>query len=218
MTPLHHFHVDPLTLQQARHLLDTLHGHDWEAVFTLGLATGMRRGELLGLKWQDIDVEAQTVHIQRQPRSLPVSDHDMFRETTPKTSASDRHIPVAAFAMTVLTDHQIRHRDTRQQAGDVWHEHDFVFCTETGMPLRPDKVIYAWKKLLHQADLPALRFHGLRSTTASLLLSLGVSVRVVGAILGYTARDACEVISPPDLSEMQWQAMHLLHDALTRHA
>lgn len=211
------YEIQPLTAEQAQKLLDTIRGHRWEALFTLALATGMRRGELLGLKWQDINFGSGALQVRRilsrVPTQMPDREH-VYVEAEPKTQKSRRSIVVAPFALEVLGRHRIQQLGERSKAGSVWQDHDYVFCTSIGTHLGPNHVVEEFKKLLVQAGLPDIRFHDLRHSTATLLLSTGVHPKVVQEILGHTQISMTMDIYSHVLPGMQHDAMGKLHDAL----
>lgn len=144
-------------------------GHPQEALFVLALATGMRRGELLGLKWRDINFETGTLQIcrilTRVPTKLPGKG---FVEAEPKTEKSRRSITLASFAVEALKAHRLRQVEMKREAGPCWQEHDYVFCTARGTHLHPDRdVLVQLKVLLKKAGLPVIRIHDLRHSTVN---------------------------------------------------
>jgi Putative ATP-dependent Lon protease/Phage integrase family len=130
------------------------------ALFNLALATGMRRGELMGLKWQDIDFATNTLQIRRTlsrfPSKLAAEKGRGFEETEPKTKQSRRSVVTAPFAIEALKLHRIRQLEAKLKAGPAWKEHDYVFCTSVGTHLHPDRDILSQLKiLLKKASLPS---------------------------------------------------------------
>ncbi len=105
-----------------------------EAILTLAVTTGMRRGELLGLHWQDIDFERGSLQVRRTMNRI--SGHGL-RETEPKTAQSRRNIVLPQFVVEVLKEHRARQREECLQAGDAWKDHDLVFSTRRGGFLDP---------------------------------------------------------------------------------
>lgn len=169
-----------------------------EALFTLALATGMRRGEILGLKWQDIDVVKGTLQVRRVlsriPSKLPGKGYE---EAEPKTPKSRRTIIIASFALQVLKMHFMRQTEEKKKAGEYWQEHDYVFCTSLGTHLNPNRdVLDLLKVFLKKAALPDIRFHDLRHSAATLLLSLEVHPKVVQEILGHSQIDIYSHVLP----------------------
>jgi integrase len=180
-----HKEIKPLSPEQVRLLLDAAHGHPQEALFVLALSTGMRRGELLGLKWQDINLEKGVLQVRRSLTRMPTGQG--YMETEPKTKTSRRSIVLTSFAIEALKEHRIRQLEMKQQASIIWEDHDYVFCTPTGKHLSPgNDALVQLKKLLKKAGLPDIRFHDLRHSTATLLLSKGVHPKVVQEILGHS--------------------------------
>jgi len=180
-----HKEIKPLAPEQARQLLDAAKGHPQEALFVLALATGMRRGELLGLKWQDINLNNGVLQVRRALTRMPTGLG--YQETEPKTKTSRRSIVLTPFAIEALKEHRVRQLEMKQKASGTWEDHDYVFCTPTGKHLSPGHdVLVQLKKLLKKAGLPDIRFHDLRHSTATLLLSKGVHPKVVQEILGHS--------------------------------
>ena len=176
-----HFEIQPLSLEQINKLLMVARGHYMEAIFTLALATGMRRGELMGLKWQDINFESSTLQVRRilsrVPGKLPGKG---YIEAEPKTQRSRRSVSIAPFALEALKQHRERQLQAKAKVGAAWQEHDYVFCTSIGTHFNPTTdILNQLKMLLKKAGLPEIRFHDLRHSAATLLLSEGVHPKVV---------------------------------------
>jgi integrase len=213
-----HKEIHPLTADQARKLLEAAKGHSQEALFVLALATGMRRGELLGLKWQDINFAEGTLQVRRILSRVPTQMReevgDLYMEAEPKTKSSRRNIALAAFAVEALKQHRIRQEEAKRKAGDAWEDHDYVFCTPMGKHLNPGHgVLVQLKILLKKAGLPEIRFHDLRHSAATLLLSSGVHPKVVQEILGHSQISMTMDIYSHVLPTMQRDAMEKLNQA-----
>ncbi len=213
------FDIKPLTEEQAQVFLTAVQGHKWEALFVLALATGMRRGELIGLKWQDINFKAGTLQVvrvlTRVPTKMPEREH-VYIEAEPKTEKSRRSIQLAPFALDALKEHRVRQLENKLQAGADWQDHDYVFCTLHGTHLGPNNIVVEFKKLLKQAGLPNIRFHDLRHSAASLLLSLGIHPKVVQELLGHTQISITMDVYSHLLPGMQKDAMSKLDEALKK--
>jgi integrase len=213
------FEVQPLTAEQAHKLLEAARGHYLEALFNLALATGMRRGELMGLKWQDIDFATNTLQIRRTlsriPSKLSAERGRGFEETEPKTKQSRRSVVTAPFAIEALKLHRIRQLEAKLKAGPAWKEYDYVFCTSVGTHLHPDSdILSQLKVLLKKARLPDIRFHDLRHTSATLLLSAGIHPKVVQEILGHSQISMTMDIYSHVLPNMQQEAVMKLNDII----
>ena len=213
------FEIQPLTTEQMQHLLATVRGHKWEALFTLALVTGMRRGELLGLKWQDINFEAGLLQVRRVlsrvPTNMPEREH-VYVEAEPKTQKSRRSVIIAPFALETLKRHRVSQLEAKLKAGVFWQDYDYVFCTLHGTHLNPNHVVEEFKKLLNQDGLPNIRFHDLRHSAATLLLSLGVHPKVVQELLGHTQISMTMDVYSHVLPGMQQDAMSKLDAALIK--
>jgi integrase len=180
------FEVTPLSLEQIQKLLSAVEGHRLEALFKLALATGMRRGELLGLKWQDIDFAKGALQVRRVLSRIPsIMPGKGYTEAEPKTQRSRRTIIIAPFALKALKEHRMRQAEEKKRAGEGWQEHDYVFCTPIGTHLNPTRdMLDQLKVFLKKAGLPDIRFHDLRHSSATLLLSLGSIRRSFRKYLG----------------------------------
>jgi integrase len=173
-----------LDSDQAQALLRFVQGDRLEGIISLALATGMRQGELLGLKWSDIDFEQKTLTVQRTVYQLK---GETAKESSPKTKGSRRTIRVASFAMEALKRHRQKQLEIRLQAGQQWQNKDLVFCRADGTHTPAGSLQYQFHRLLERAGLPDIRFHDLRHSCATLLLKMGVDVKVIQSILGHTS-------------------------------
>src|SRR6266566_5962296 len=183
------FEIQPLTMEQAHLLLTAARGHRLEALFVLALATGMRRGELLALKWQDINFAAGTLQVRRILTHMPakLNGKGGYVEAEPKTEKSRRNIAIASFALEQLKQHRMRQLEEELKAGLAWKDNDLVFSSTVGGHLHTSRILFAqFKQLLKEAGLPDIRFHDLRHSSATMLLSLGVHPKVVQEILGHS--------------------------------
>ncbi len=212
------FEIQPLNTEQVQKLLTVLSGNKWEALFTLAIVTGLRRGEILALKWQDIDFTTNSLQVRRilsrVPTNTPNRQH-VYVEAEPKTQKSRRNVVIASIAMVALKKHYTLQMERRKEAGTDWLEKDYVFCTSYGNHIGPNYIVAVFKKLLKQANLPAIRFHDLRHSAASLMLSLGTHPKVVQEVLGHTQISMTMDIYSHVLPGMQQDAMNKLSDALS---
>jgi integrase len=178
------YRIEPLSPQQARRLLDTVMGNRLEALYAVAIASGLRMGEILGLGWQDIDLErgqmAISRSLQRQKgRGLVLIDT--------KTDRSRRTIALPQPLIAVLRAHRIRQLQERLAAGSRWQDRALVFTSTVGTGVEPRNLHRAFKVLLAKAGLPEIRFHDLRHSAASLMLAQGVPLRVVMEVLGHSS-------------------------------
>jgi integrase len=174
----------PLTQEQAARFLDVVKGNRFEALYVLALTTGMREGELLGLRWQDVDLENATcsvrMNVQEAERGF------VLAET--KTAYSRRSITLSKLGVAALRRHKMRQEEERAALGAAWRTSiDLIFPNTLGGLMIPDNLVKrSFKPLIVKAEFdPEMRFHDLRHTAATLLLSRGVNVKVVSEMLGH---------------------------------
>lgn len=173
-----------LSGEQAHQFLEAARGDPLEALYVLALTTGMRQGELLALKWEDIDLTTATLQVKRTIARLVGKG---FTVSEPKTAKSRRRIYLTRIATDALKQHRIRQREARLAAGPIWNEQGWIFCNTIGHPIDVGNMIRrSFRPILIKAKLPMIRFHDLRHSTASLLLLLGVHVKVVQELLGHS--------------------------------
>jgi integrase len=177
-----HHEIRPLTIEQAKRLLEAAKGHPLEALFGLALTTGLRRGEILALKWRDIDIEKRTVQIQRIFTRAP---GNRYIEAEPKTKKSRRSVKLTARVVDLLNQHRKRQGEAHAQADSQWTDNDLVFCTSIGTPVNPSKLLERFSTLLKKAGLPHMRFHDLRHSAATILLAMNVHPKIVQELLGH---------------------------------
>jgi integrase len=176
--------MSPLSPTQARTLLEAARGNRLEALNVLAVTTGMRQGELLGLGWEDVDLEAGVARVRRTLTLAKGGPH----LTEPKTRGSRRSIRLTTSAAEALERHRERQEDERSAAGEKWQYHGLVFRTKRGTPIRRDNLHDKyWKPLLRRAGLPDIRFHDLRHTCATILLTKGVHPKIVSEMLGHSS-------------------------------
>jgi integrase len=178
-----------LSRDQVKLFLKTAIGNRNEHLFYLAFVTGMRQGELLGLKWSDIDEGSQSLMVQRQVQWV---DHHTDKETprfffkAPKSKAGVRRIPVGPEAIKRLRLQRGQVVMQKMVNADKWQENDLVFPNLMGNPIDPNNLIKDLRKLLSEAALPAIRFHDIRHTCATLLLLKNVHPKVVCERLGHS--------------------------------
>ncbi|MCA9831523.1 MAG: site-specific integrase [Dehalococcoidia bacterium] len=170
-----------LTPEQVKRLIATVKGDRHEAMIVLAVTSGMRLGELLGLRWADVDLDEPAVRVVRS--LAPVDGKLVYQE--PKTSRSRRTVTLTQTAVVSLKEHRKR-QAAEELAAVGWIRNDLVFPTPIGMPQHPATFGAEWRILRDRAGLPAtFRFHDLRHTCASLALAGNVPVPDVSAMLGH---------------------------------
>ncbi len=171
-----------LTDSQVRDLLRAVKGTRYEALYLLAVSTGLREGELLGLKWSDMDWMTRRLQVQRQLQRLSGRGL-VFSE--PKSQAGKRAVVLSAIVVSRLRSHRVIQAYERLFAGEQWQENDLVFPSTIGTPWDPRNLYKHFKLLLKRVGLPDIRFHDLRHTAATLMLQQGIHPKVVQERLGH---------------------------------
>ena len=143
----------------------------------------MRRSELLGLQWKDIDMDNANLHVQRSLQRI--NGRGLVVSQT-KTQKSRRAIALGTSTVDVLRGVRKKQLERRLSAGPVWNDQDFVFTQANGRPLHPDKVSNEFHRIVEGSKLPHLTLHGLRHAHATLMLAKGVHPKVVSERLGHS--------------------------------
>lgn len=177
-----------LSEEQVRQLLLAAKGDRLEALYTLAVTTGMREGELLALRWKDVDLERHLLWLRANLQNV-AREKGRYRVSDTKTSSSRRSIALSQHAIDTLHQRKFIENKEKEMAGDLWkNEDDLIFPTEVGKWIYPQTFkgrIFA--RLLTKAGLPKMRFHDLRHTAATLLLIRGVNPKVVSEMLGHAS-------------------------------
>jgi integrase len=173
---------DALTVEEAHALLEAARGDRLEALVTVALAVGLRKGEALALRWRDVDLDGGTLTVtgtlkRRVGLGLVVD--------SPKTDNGRRTVPLPQVCIDALREHRRRQAADRLAAGAPWHDDDFVFTTPIGTPLDPRNTTRLYHEITERAGLGHGRFHALRHSAATIMLSLGVPLEVISKTLGH---------------------------------
>jgi integrase len=196
--------------EQAQRFLQVIKGERLEAFFCTAVATGLRLGELLGLRWSDVDLDGGSLTVrqalQRQGKEV--------RFVEPKSKQSRRRLNLPMFAVSALTHHRDRQVADRRLAGSRWIDTGLVFTSSIGTALDERNVRRSFKEVLRGAELPDLRLHDLRHTTATLLLTQGVHPRVVMETLGHSQVSLTLDTYSHVLPGLQAEAARRLEDAI----
>ena len=173
-------------------------------LLVLALTTGMRRGELLALRWSDIDCEGQNLQVRR---TVDFIARYGYVENEPKTVRGRRKILLPAFVVEMLKRHRISQLEQKLKVGESWLDLDLVVCGLEGNYLNPRYLLKLFDKLLQEAGLPHMRFHDLRHSAATILLSMGVHAKVVQELLGHSTISMTMDVYSHVLPSMQKDAM-----------
>ncbi len=201
-----------LTEDQARQFIIASMNHRHAAIFHLAIMTGMREGELLGLKWADLDWSKGTIFVQRQVQRIPGKGLMLF---PPKTKSGKRKIKLGHASLQSLAEHLKRQKLEKAAAGDEWQENDMIFPTTIGTLLDARNLYRDFKEFLTQAGLPDIRFHDLRHTSISLLLGEGVDLNTVQNRAGHSKASITSDIYGHAMANSQDRAANILDELLS---
>lgn len=174
--------LTPLTPEEAQRLVTAAPGHRLGALFVLALDTGARQGELLGLRWADVDLKACVVRIVRTKHHL--NGVTTFDE--PKSATSRRTVAFTSTTGRMFRRHRARQLKEKLRAGSKWQSNDLVFTTSTGLPLHASTVTHQFQAFLSGLGIRQQRFHDLRHASTSFLLAQGVPIKVIAERLGHS--------------------------------
>ncbi|MCX6083291.1 MAG: site-specific integrase [Chloroflexi bacterium] len=177
-----HKEMNTFDENQVRSLLSVVQGTRSDALYYIAITTGMRQGELLGLKWSDIDWRNRSIHVQRQVQRTSKGGLGFCE---PKSEAGKRTIVLGRTVFDKLRAQIDILEKEKAEAGDKWQEFDLIFPSTVGTPLDHRNVYRDYKEILNVAGLPDLRFHDLRHTAATLMFKQGVHPKVVQERLGH---------------------------------
>jgi len=168
---------------EVKHFLETAKDNQYYTLFYTVLFTGMRRGELLALRWQDVDFVYSQIYVSR---SLHQLRNGSYVFTQPKSEKSRRTIALSSSLFLVLNEYQKKKEIEAKLQGKKLSDDDLVFSNQ-GKPLRPNTITYAWKRMAEKAGLKIIRFHDARHTHASLMLKQGIHPKIVQERLGHSS-------------------------------
>lgn len=175
--------MSTLSPEEARRFLVAASGERLEALYVLAITTGMRQGELLGLRWHDVDLEQRSIRVTGSLQYVPGKGLSV---AAPKTQRSRRHVLLSALATEALERHHTTQTSERRVTGAMWEEHDLVFPNRRGRPMYATNMLNrSFAVILEMAGIPRIRFHDLRHTAATLLLGKGIHPKVVSEMLGH---------------------------------
>jgi integrase len=174
------------TREQARTFLAVAGGDTYDPFWLLLLSTGLRRGEALGLRWRDLDLDQGMLSVRQSIVILAGKESEKARPVIqePKSQAAKRTIDLDPATVTALRSHKDRQAFQRWVT-TFWENHDLVFCTGNGRILNPNNVLRNFDAIVERADVPRTWLHDLRHTHATLLLLDGVPVTLVSKRLGH---------------------------------
>lgn len=170
------------TPEETRRFLEAVRGDRFDALFMVAAYLGLRQGEILALRWHDVEVDRRSLSVTG---SMPTVGRRVRDDT--KSDRSRRVLPLPEPVASALRTHRVRQLDDRLRAGDEWRDDDLIFASVFGGPVERKGLHYRWKKAITRAGVPNIRFHDLRHGCATFLLAEKVPARVVADILGHSS-------------------------------
>ncbi|WP_042365973.1 tyrosine-type recombinase/integrase [Streptacidiphilus neutrinimicus] len=169
------------TLDETVTFLEAARPDPLYTAFVLAIALGLRRGEILGLRWGDIDLDRRTLTVRNQLQRV---QKELYADST--KNRRTRVIPLPLMCIAPLRWRRLQQAKQRADAGSGWETTDYVFTTRTGRPIEPRNLSRSFERIATQATLPRIRLHDTRHGCATLLFAAGVAPRVVMEILGHS--------------------------------
>ena len=224
---------DPTVWQpeETARFLEHVYDDRLSALYELAAYAGLRRAELCGLRWSDIDPDGAGITIRQTIVSVsrsqvtaaqaacPVcgAEHVGRLVKPPKSRKGRRWVPMAAHAQAALARHRAAQQAEREFFGVDYDDHDLVFCRPDGLPLRPDRVTVAFERHVAACGLPVVRLHDTRHGACSLMLAGGVPIEIVQMILGHSTPEITRRVYAHLMRKNAAEQVEKATDLLTRH-
>lgn len=182
-----HFNDDEIKV-----LLDAIRDSSYKEFITICLGTGMRRGEALALTWNDVDLDNNTIDINKSLGKVYLFDSDGNKTRkqiiqSPKTTSSNREIPFPKSLNSVFKDIKIKQKRNKIRCGECYQDSNYVFTTQIGTHIDVTNLSHAWDRILKKAELPHKKFHALRHTYATKLFENKVELKTASKLLGHSS-------------------------------
>lgn len=203
--------------EDIRKFEDVLINHRLRALFLLALGTGLRQGELLGLKWDDIDFNKSELHVKRAIKQVSLINEDGSREfkaieQIPKSKNSVRVVAIPSKLIPILNEHKKNQQEEKQSTGVDYFDNNFVFATPTGKTIYARNLTKMYKRLLKKANVPYHKFHCLRHTYATKLFERKARPETVQKLLGHSSISTTADIYTHVMPKQKTDAAEMLND------
>lgn len=184
--------LSPRTIKYTHTVLKAIKGHRFESAFFMAICTGMRRGEILGLKWHDIDFENGLIYVQRTLNRIKVFNNKKIPtwetiETDCKSEKSRRVLPILPELNTRLKTQYTRSKLNKKRKGEILSQNEYVFVNKFGKNINPRNFAKHFYNVLKNNDIGPINFHALRHTYATLALESGIELKVISELLGHSS-------------------------------
>lgn len=182
------------TIEEQALFIKTIKGHKFEVLFLTAIYTGLRIGELLGLKWSDIDFKTHTLTVNRSIQRRYIFDQDGNKkletfEQAPKTENSFRTVPIVPKVFDKLLEHKKQQEINKKELKGLYHDNDLIFCNELGGYISPNHPPKLFKTIQNKMNIPKdnqIKFHGLRKTFATRLFEKNIPPKTVQVLMGHS--------------------------------
>ncbi|GAA2253463.1 site-specific integrase [Streptomyces amakusaensis] len=174
--------ISPWSLDETLDFLAAAREDPLYAAFVLAVALGFRRGEVVGLRWENVDLDRREIRVRTQRQRVAGEAY----EDDPKGRRRKQTLPLPAICVAPLRWQRMRQAAMRERAGETWEESGYVFTTRSGKPVEPRNLYRSFTRVAKNAGLRVIRLHDARHGTATLLTAAGVAPRVVMEILGHS--------------------------------
>lgn len=175
--------IRPLDSEDITRLMEAVQNHPFRALFLTTLFTGMRRGEVCGLRWDCVDLEHGTITINKQLQNIP-GQPGSYRLVSTK-NGKGRTLKVSHFVVDLLCQQKAEQEKMRRLVGELWHNEGYVFCNAVGEHLSPSTVYHNFKRIASDIGMPDARLHDLRHSYAVASLRAGDDIKTVQSNLGH---------------------------------
>jgi integrase len=200
--------------EQCGAFLDAAEGDRLYNLYEMASRTGMRRGELCGLRWSDVDLEASRMDVRVQLTVVA----GIVEEGPTKSRAGERSVPLDDGLVAMLRAHRNQQRKDRLKWGEMWVDSGRVFVEEDGAELNPLQVSDRFRAIAHGADLPPVRLHAMRSGAATMALAAGVPMKVVSEMIGHSTEAITSKVYTAVSDELKRDAIKSIDALIPRRA
>ena len=183
----------------------------YKVAILLDIFSGVRRGELIGLEWSDVDFKNETININKSTQYLP--ENGIFDKDT-KTESSNRIVPIPDYITKTLLEYKEWYDEQKDIWGDKWIESNKLFVQDNGKPMLPDTIGKWFKPYIEELGLPIIKFHGIRHTNATLMIANNVDIATVSARLGHASINTTIKYYVHPLEKNMRKAAYVLQDLL----
>ena len=209
--------VKVLTKEEQQSFLEAIKGHELEMLFITTLGTGLRIGEILGLKWSDIDFKSNELHVNRSIQKVAKYENDKIVryeviEQTPKTKNSIRTIPVPINIIKKLKSYKKEQLENILLVGEAYDNKNYVFCDKLGKSIEDKKPGRNLKAILKQLNIEPMKFHALRHTYATRLFEANIPPKTVQTLLGHADIETTMNIYTHVMKETKLEAVEKINN------